>query len=246
MHDAPSGVRARLARATAEARSRRRRSSRAGVTERGIGGGSHGGELERQRSRAPRRPRGSRTTLGNASRRPRDARSARRKSSRDLALARAARQRSPAPRSPARQRRCGSQLPTSLPQRRGGCARRRPGWSFPCSPPSQLGPARLHPVPPSCTRRNRLALVGIAAGCGGDDEGEDPTAAWASGFCSAITDWTDELQNVSSQFSDTSNLSEEGLQSAAEDVRTATQTLVDDLEDLGGQRRRPARGGEPR
>jgi methyl-accepting chemotaxis protein len=78
-----------------------------------------------------------------------------------------------------------------------------------------------------------LALVGIAAGCGGDDEGEDPTAAWASGFCSAITDWTDELQNVSSQFSDTSNLSEEGLQSAAEDVRTATQSLVDDLKDLG-------------
>ena len=78
-----------------------------------------------------------------------------------------------------------------------------------------------------------LALVGIAAGCGGDDEGEDATAAWASGFCSAITDWTDELQSVTSQFSDTSNLSEEGLQSAAEDVRTATQTLVDDLKDLG-------------
>lgn len=78
-----------------------------------------------------------------------------------------------------------------------------------------------------------LALAGIAAGCGGDDEGEDATAAWASGFCSAITDWTDELQNVTSQFSDTSNLSEEGLQSAAEDVRTATQTLVDDLKDLG-------------
>jgi hypothetical protein len=79
-----------------------------------------------------------------------------------------------------------------------------------------------------------LALVGIAAGCGGDDSSdEDPTAAWASGFCSAITDWTDELQSVTSEFSDTSNLSEEGLQSAAEDVRSATDVLVDDLRDLG-------------
>jgi methyl-accepting chemotaxis protein len=79
-----------------------------------------------------------------------------------------------------------------------------------------------------------LALVGVAAGCGGDDASdEDPTAAWASGFCSAVTDWTDELQSVTSEFSDTSNLSQEGLQSAAEDMRAATQTLVDDLKDLG-------------
>jgi prophage DNA circulation protein len=79
-----------------------------------------------------------------------------------------------------------------------------------------------------------LALAGVAAGCGGDDETEsDPTAAWADGFCSAVTDWTDELQTITSQFSDTSNLSEEGLQSAATDVQSATQTLVDTLRDLG-------------
>jgi methyl-accepting chemotaxis protein len=79
-----------------------------------------------------------------------------------------------------------------------------------------------------------LALTGIAAGCGGDDASdEDATAAWASGFCSAITDWTDELEGVTSQFSDASNLSEEGLRSAAEDVRSSTQTLVDELRDLG-------------
>jgi hypothetical protein len=79
-----------------------------------------------------------------------------------------------------------------------------------------------------------LALAGVAAGCGGDDESEsDPTAAWAAGFCSAVTDWTDELQSISSQFSDTSNLSEDGIQSAATDVRSATQTLVDELRDLG-------------
>ncbi len=78
-----------------------------------------------------------------------------------------------------------------------------------------------------------LALVG--AGCGGsdDDSDTDPTAAWASDFCSAITTWTDELETVTSQFSDTSNLSQDGLQSAGDDVRTSTEDLVDDLRALG-------------
>ncbi|HEU4973246.1 MAG TPA: hypothetical protein VFT35_15110 [Gaiellaceae bacterium] len=79
-----------------------------------------------------------------------------------------------------------------------------------------------------------LAMAGIAAGCGGDDESDaDPTAAWASGFCSAVTDWTNELQTITSQFSDTSNLSQDGLESAAGDLRDATDTLVSDIEDLG-------------
>jgi len=80
-----------------------------------------------------------------------------------------------------------------------------------------------------------LALAGIAAGCGGDDDESDadPTAAWASGFCSAVTDWTNELQTITSQFSDPSNLSQDGLESAAGDLRDATDTLVSDLKDLG-------------
>jgi hypothetical protein len=79
-----------------------------------------------------------------------------------------------------------------------------------------------------------VAVLAVAAtGCGGSDETEDPTAAWASGFCSAIGSWTDDLQNVTSQFSDTSNLSQDGLQSAANDVRDSTQQLVDDLKSLG-------------
>ena len=79
-----------------------------------------------------------------------------------------------------------------------------------------------------------LAMTGMAAGCGGDDESEaDPTAAWASGFCSAVTDWTNELGTITSEFSDTSNLSQEGLQSAASDLRDSTDTLVSDLKDLG-------------
>ena len=78
-----------------------------------------------------------------------------------------------------------------------------------------------------------LALAVVGCGGSGSDNDEDPTAAWASGFCTAITTWTDELQSVTSQFSDTSNLSEDGLQSAADDVKSATTALVDDLRELG-------------
>ena len=80
-----------------------------------------------------------------------------------------------------------------------------------------------------------LAFVVVVAGaCGGsDDTDEDPTAAWASGFCTAVTSWTDELETITSQFSDTSNLSQEGIQSAAGDAKSATEQLVDDLRGLG-------------
>ena len=79
-----------------------------------------------------------------------------------------------------------------------------------------------------------LALAGVAAGCGGSSDDEaDPTAAWASGFCSALTTWKDDLQSITQQFTDTSNLSQDGLESAAEDARTSTQQLIDSLKDLG-------------
>jgi hypothetical protein len=83
-----------------------------------------------------------------------------------------------------------------------------------------------------------VALAGVAAGCGGSSDEEtstaaDPTAAWASGFCSAVTTWKDDLQSITEQFTDTSNLSQDGLESAAEDARTSTQQLVDSLKDLG-------------
>src|SRR5688572_31235989 len=105
----------------------------------------------------------------------------------------------------------------------------RPGRSSPFWRSSPRAAGRFH------SRRTRIlltaavaALALVAVGCGGDDDSDaDPTAAWASDFCSAITTWTDELQTVTSQFSDTSNLSQEGLQSAWDDVRAATESLVD-------------------
>lgn len=86
-----------------------------------------------------------------------------------------------------------------------------------------------------------LALAGVAAGCGGSGGGGDSTAAWASSFCSAITDWSEELEDVTSQFSDTSNLSQEGITSAAADVRGSTEGLVDELRGLGAP---PTESGE--
>jgi len=78
------------------------------------------------------------------------------------------------------------------------------------------------------------ALALIAAGCGGD---ESPTASatdeWADGFCTAITTWTDSLQSVTDQFSSASALSQDGLENAANDVQSSTETLVDDLRGLG-------------
>ena len=78
------------------------------------------------------------------------------------------------------------------------------------------------------------ALALAAAGCGGD---ESPTASatdeWADGFCTAITTWTDSLQSVTDEFSSASALSQDGLENAANDVQSATETLVDDLRGLG-------------
>lgn len=83
-----------------------------------------------------------------------------------------------------------------------------------------------------------VALAGVAAGCGGgssssSNEEADPTAAWASRFCSAVTTWTDDVQGITQGFTDPTNLSQDGLQSAAEDARTSTQQLIDSLKDLG-------------
>ena len=78
------------------------------------------------------------------------------------------------------------------------------------------------------------ALALAAAGCGGD---ESPTASatdeWADGFCTAITTWTDSLQSVTDEFSSASALSQDGLENAANDVQSSTETLVDDLRGLG-------------
>jgi hypothetical protein len=78
------------------------------------------------------------------------------------------------------------------------------------------------------------ALALVAAGCGGSNESSSasPTDEWADGFCTAITSWTDSIQSVTEQFSDPSSLSQSGLESAANDVKSATEELTDDLKGL--------------
>jgi hypothetical protein len=82
-------------------------------------------------------------------------------------------------------------------------------------------------------------LVVAAAGCGGSDDETTTstegtaTAEWADGLCSAISTWKSELSSIASQFTDLSSLTEDGLQSAADDAKTATDTFVDDLKGLG-------------
>ena len=84
-----------------------------------------------------------------------------------------------------------------------------------------------------------LALAGVAAGCGGSDDETTTstegaaTAAWADGLCTAISTWKSDLSNIANQFTDLSSLTEDGLQSAADDAKAATDTFVDDLEGLG-------------
>lgn len=79
------------------------------------------------------------------------------------------------------------------------------------------------------------ALVLVAAGCGGGEESStaSPTDEWATGFCTAVTDWTDSLTSVTDQFSSPSSLSTDALQNAATDVREITQTFVDEVKSLG-------------
>ncbi len=79
------------------------------------------------------------------------------------------------------------------------------------------------------------SLTLVAAGCGGSDESSTASATveWADGFCTAVTTWTDSLKQIGEQLASPSSLSQEGLDEAANDVRRANETLVDDLKSLG-------------
>ena len=81
-----------------------------------------------------------------------------------------------------------------------------------------------------------LCVAGIAfvgAGCGGDESSASPTLEWADGFCTAITSWTNALEEVTAEFSDPSSLSQEGLEAAASGKAIVTTALGVDGLDLG-------------
>lgn len=78
------------------------------------------------------------------------------------------------------------------------------------------------------------SLAVLAASCGGDDESSaSPTAEWATGFCTAVSAWTDELQQIGDEIDDPSSLSVDALEQAVADVGAATDDFVEDVRGLG-------------
>lgn len=93
--------------------------------------------------------------------------------------------------------------------------------------------------------RRGLALIGVvtavgflATGCGSGGSSSTTTttgataaADWADGFCTAVTSWEDELNTIGKDLR--SSPSKDGLQQAADGVKSANQKLSDDLKALG-------------
>jgi hypothetical protein len=85
------------------------------------------------------------------------------------------------------------------------------------------------------TRQLAAALVAgialVAAGCGGDDESVPAATQWAGDVCTAVNTWRNDVASTASSV--TSDPTRAGLQQAAEDAKSATETLIDTLKGLG-------------
>lgn len=77
-----------------------------------------------------------------------------------------------------------------------------------------------------------IVVTALAAGCGSKSSKPETTAEWADGVCSAITTWTDSVKTAAEPVT-SGDLSKDSLQGAADDVKSATDTLGSDLKDLG-------------
>ena len=83
------------------------------------------------------------------------------------------------------------------------------------------------------------SLVFLAAGCGSSGGGSTTTTTtsasatetWASGVCSSITTWQAAITSAAGSLK--SDPTKNGLQAAAGDAKSATETLSSDLKGLG-------------
>lgn len=76
-----------------------------------------------------------------------------------------------------------------------------------------------------------FALLALAA-CGGDDSSASET--YANDVCSSLSTWVTDVQSAAQSLGDEGlAIEEEDIQAAVGDVRDSTETLVDDLEELG-------------
>ncbi len=80
-----------------------------------------------------------------------------------------------------------------------------------------------------------LAAALLAAGCGSSKSNETTTSAtavdWANGVCGAVVTYRTSLTDAAKSLS--GNLTKSGLQDAADQVQTATDTFVSDAKSLG-------------
>lgn len=78
-----------------------------------------------------------------------------------------------------------------------------------------------------------LVVVVLAlAGCGGDDSGASED--YANGVCSSLSTWVTEVQETVQSLTDAGlATTREDLQASWDETRDATETLVNDLEQLG-------------
>lgn len=77
-----------------------------------------------------------------------------------------------------------------------------------------------------------VAVGLVAAGCGSNSSQTMSTADWADGVCSAIVTWKSSIKSSTASLTG-GNLSQDSLETAAGDMKSATETLGSDLEDLG-------------
>jgi methyl-accepting chemotaxis protein len=78
-----------------------------------------------------------------------------------------------------------------------------------------------------------LALVALAVGCGGDDDGGgSATQDWANGVCEAVSTWSESIRSTADSLRSGAT-SPDALRDAVDEFADATQTFVDDLRGLG-------------
>ena len=77
-----------------------------------------------------------------------------------------------------------------------------------------------------------LALTPAVAGCGGDEE--NATEQWAGEVCSQLSTWVTGVEEAITPLTENPlSLDKTAVQMATEDVKGATDELVDSLADLG-------------
>jgi hypothetical protein len=77
------------------------------------------------------------------------------------------------------------------------------------------------------------AVALLAAGCGGDEASATSAEEWADEFCTAVSDWREELEQIGEGIDDPSTLSIDALEEAADDASAATDEFIEEVRALG-------------